>query len=706
MEKKKHFNCLKESFGIDVFNEKAMREYLPREVVEELLDVVKNGRELKIELANQVAAGLKEWALNKGATHYSHWFQPLNGLTAEKHDSFLMIDDLTGEAIFEFSGRELIKGEPDASSFPNGGLRATFEARGYTMWDASSPAFIASNDGGKCLYIPTAFCSYHGDALDEKTPLLRSEAYLSEQALRVLQIFGDQDSKRVNLLIGPEQEYFLIEAEQLKKRKDIIYSGRTLFGAPSPKGQELDDHYFAAIRGKVAAYMDEVNQILWRLGIPAKTEHNEVAPSQHELAVIYAKANIAADQNQMVMRVLQRTAKKHGLICLLKEKPFAGVNGSGKHINFSLATDRGVNLFTPGQHVQENKQFLVFLAALLKACDEFAPLLRESVSSYNNDLRLGGHEAPPSVLSVFIGEALNSVVEEIINEKKALDALPSFLLTGTSVLPSLRKDNTDRNRTSPFAFTGNRFEFRMVGSALNISTPAMCIATALGYELKCFADYVDTQDDKKKAIDSWIKETLTAHSRIIFNGNGYADEWLLEAQKRGLPCIKDTYEAIDNVEKDQKIHSLFSVSGVLSNNELSSRLNIRYLSYANDGLIEAKAASHMVHKLFLPALHRAFAAFAKEKHHAKDTQFVPRHLDLSLSKISELIDETYEKLEILDADIARAKDLCGKELAFFVHDSIKFHLEEVRKPIDEAELLLMKDEWPIPSYGDLLFHVI
>jgi glutamine synthetase len=693
------------NYGVDVFDHDEMRSHLPTKVYESLMTTIEEGKELDANLADAVAHGMKEWAISKGATHYTHWFQPLTSVTAEKHDSFISTPDAMGKVIMSFSGKELIKGEADGSSFPSGGIRATFEARGYTAWDCTSPAFVIHDGGSVVLYIPTAFCAYTGEALDTKTPLLRSMDYVSEQAVRVLRIFGDNETKKVIPNAGPEQEYFLVDTEHYAKRKDLIYTGRTLFGAPAAKGQELDDHYYGPIRDKISAFMADVNEALWKLGVPAKTEHNEVAPSQHELAVIYSSANIAADQNALVMMTLKKVAKKHGFICLLAEKPFAGVNGSGKHDNWSLSTDKGVNLMQPGKNPHENTQFLVFLAAVVKAVDEYAGLLRSSVASYTNDYRLGANEAPPAIVSMFLGDELNSVVERIIHtDAKAKNRANTLLQTGAKTLPVLPKDSTDRNRTSSFAFTGNRFELRMVGSAQNVADANIVLDTIVGYALKDFADTVERSEDATKAINDWVRDTLKAHERIIFNGDGYSDSWVKEAEKRGLLNLKTTVEATDVLSEDKNV-TLFLESGVMTKSEIMSRQAIKYANYSSLVSIDAKTMSHMVHKLYLPACNAYLAALAKEiKLCAESGIKAPKStIDLA-NRISDLIDQT-ECLVVKMDDAIKNDTFTGREKAVYARDTYLPLIFALRKPVDELEGLVAKSYWPVPSYGDLLYHI-
>ncbi|MFA6829412.1 MAG: glutamine synthetase III [Bacilli bacterium] len=703
MPKKKY--DIESNFGIDVFDDKSMKEFLSGSAYAALKKTIEDNKALDPSLADDVASGMMKWALSKGATHYTHWFQPLNGLTAEKHDSFISAPDKKGNVIMEFSGKNLIKGEPDASSFPSGGLRATFEARGYTAWDCTSPAFVIHDEYGSVLYIPTAFCSYTGEALDEKTPLLRSMDFLSDQAVRALRALGNTTTTRVGTCEGPEQEYFIVEAPAYEKRKDLVYTGRTLFGATAPKGQEMEDHYFGPIREKIISFMQEVNETLWSLGVASKTEHNEVAPSQHELASIFAPTNLAADQNQLVMLTLKKVAKKHGFICLLGEKPFAGINGSGKHNNWSINTDDGINLFRPGKNPKDNIQFLVFLTAVIKGLDEYSGLLRESVATYGNDFRLGANEAPPAIISIFLGDELQDLVESIVHPDKASHEKASLLLsTGAKSLPTLSKDNTDRNRTSPFAYTGNRFEFRMVGSEQNIAEPNVALNTIAGIELKNFADYVDSQEDKDKAIHSWIKDNLTKHERIIFNGDGYSEAWVKEAEKRGLPNLKTTVEATD-VLLDEKVIRLFEESQVLSPVEVKSRANIKYTNYANQVIIDAKTMSHMAHKLYIPAVNKFLGQLAEEISSLKQAElFIPKATVKLAKGVSKLIEETGNAADKLDSLISEAKTCSGRDLAVFCRDELIPAMKGLRDPIDALELLVSKDVWPVPSYGDLLFH--
>ena len=693
-------------YGMDAFNDETMKKYLPADVYTKLTTTIKEGKELDPLIADAVAKGMKEWALSKGATHYTHWFSPLTGVTAEKHESFLNFSK-EGKMIMEFNGKELIKGEPDASSFPNGGLRATFEARGYTAWDCTSPAFVVSDVYGAVLYIPTAFCSYNGDALDGKTPLLRSMDYLSNEAVRVLRIFGDDKTKKIITYAGPEQEYFLVDTEAYAERKDLVYTGRTLFGACAPKGQELEDHYFGPIREKIASFMSDVNETLWKLGIPAKTEHNEVAPSQHELAVIYTEANISADQNALVMSVLKKTAKKHDFICLLAEKPFEGINGSGKHNNWSIAKEDGTDLFSPGINPEDNLQFLVFLSSVIKGVDEYAGLLRESVASYTNDFRLGANEAPPAIISIFLGEQLNDIVEKIIESKNTgKTKKDSVLFKDVKTLPSFDRDTTDRNRTSPFAFTGNRFEFRMVGSLQNISEPNTVLNMVLGYELSLFADEIEAASDKEAAIRQWIKKTLKEHQRVIFNGDGYSKAWEEEAERRGLLNLRTTVDATD-VLRQQDVQALFKKTGVLTESELSSRAEIKYQNYSAQVLIDSKTMSHMAHKQYLPSVNNALSKIAKEINELETCHIpVPKSTFKNAMRVSSLLEDAGIALARLDQLIEKSASFKGRDLACFCRDQLLPQMRKLRKPIDELELLIAKDCWPVPSYGDLLYHIV
>jgi glutamine synthetase len=697
---------VEEIFASKVFTRATMRERLPKNVYKEVIRVMDNGGELSPSAADVVAKAMKDWAVENGATHYTHWFQPLTGITAEKHDSFVSHPDESGKMIMEFSGKELIKGEPDASSFPSGGLRATFEARGYTAWDITSPAFLKEDATGAILCIPTAFCSYKGEALDKKTPLLRSMEAISEQALRIVKLFGNTEAKKVVAGVGAEQEYFLIDREKYLQRPDLIFSGRTLFGAPAPKGQELEDHYFGTIRERVGAYMKDLNVELWKLGVTAKTQHNEVAPAQHELAPIYETANIAVDHNQLVMETMKKVAGRHGLTCLLHEKPFAGVNGSGKHNNWSLGTDNGVNLLDPGDTPNENIQFLLVLACIIKAVDVHADLLRQSASDVGNDHRLGANEAPPAIISVFLGEQLEDVVSQLVETGEAAHVLQGGKLeTGVSTLPDFTKDATDRNRTSPFAFTGNKFEFRMVGSSDSIASPNT-ILNAIVAEAFCeAADILEKADDFDLAVHDLIKEYLTVHQRIIFNGDGYSDAWVVEAKRRGLPNIKSMIEAVDTLTTEKSV-SLFEKFGIFTKAELESRREVLYETYAKTINIEALAMIDMASKQFIPAVVNYTRLLA-------DTVIAVKEAGADASAQTDILKEVSQKLvEMKEAlkELERVETEAGtmenaKEQAFYYKDAVRTAMEKLRKPVDEAEMLVDKKVWPVPTYGDLIFEV-
>ena len=700
-------NVIEQVFAKDVFNDSVMRERLPKPIYKKLKKIMAEGQELDMEVANAVAHAMKEWALERGATHYTHWFQPMTGITAEKHDSFIQPAG-EGGVILEFSGKELVKGEPDASSFPSGGIRATFEARGYTAWDCTSPAFLKEDAAGVILCIPTAFCSYTGEALDKKTPLLRSMEAISNQAVRVLRCLGNDKVKNVSCSVGPEQEYFLVDREKYLQREDLIFTGRTLFGAMPPKGQELDDHYFGTLKEKIAGYMKELNEELWKLGILAKTQHNEVAPAQHEMAPIYATANIATDHNQLVMEVMKKVAKRHGMECLLHEKPFAGVNGSGKHDNWSLVTDDGQNLLDPGKTPHENIQFLLFLSAVIRAVDENAGLLRLSASNPGNDHRLGANEAPPAIISIFLGEQLEDVVSQLISTGEATSSkVGGKLLTGVSTLPDLNKDATDRNRTSPFAFTGNKFEFRMVASSLSIAGPNTILNTIVADVLSDFADQLEKADDVDVALHDLIKKTLTDHQRIIFNGNGYSDEWVAEAEKRGLPNKKTMVDAIPEMVSDKTVE-MFERLGVMNRVELEARAEIDYESYSKAINIEAKTMVEMAGKKFIPAIIAYvtdLAASINEITSACEGVNVEVQTEL-LKKSSDLLAQAQKALAKLKVSIAEAADKEeGPEQAIFFKDVVKEDMDALRAPIDELEPIVGKDYWPVPCYADLLFEV-
>ena len=687
-------------FGENVFNDKVMQERLPKKVYKELKKTIKEGKELDPVAADVVAEAMKNWAVEKGATHYTHIFQPLTGMTAEKHDSFITAPGEDGTVLMEFSGKELIKGEPDASSFPSGGLRATFEARGYTAWDCTSPAYVREDAAGAILCIPT------GEALDQKTPLLRSMEAINEQALRLLRLFGNTTSRKVTPSVGPEQEYFLVDKQKYLQRKDLIFSGRTLFGAMPPKGQELDDHYFGTIRQRIASFMKDVNEELWKLGVSAKTQHNEVAPAQHELAPVYAEANIAVDHNQVVMKTLKKTACQHGLQCLLHEKPFAGVNGSGKHNNWSITTDDGINLLDPGKTPHENIQFLLVLTCILKAVDKHADLLRESAADPGNDHRLGANEAPPAIISVFLGEQLEDVLEQLISTGMATHSLKGGVLeTGVKTLPSLEKDATDRNRTSPFAFTGNKFEFRMVGSRDSIAGPNIVLNTIVAEAFADACDILEKADDFDMAVHDLIKKQATDHQRVVFNGNGYSDEWVAEAERRGLPNIKSMVEAIPALVSEKAIE-VFGRFGVFTKAELESRVEIKYENYAKAINIEAKTMIDVAGKQIIPAVisyTKKLADTVNSVTAAGARATVQAEL---LCEVSTLLEETKAalgKLVQLDAEAAQKEE--GAAQAAFFHEVIMPAMTELRTPVDKLEMLVDKEVWPMPSYGDLLFEV-
>ena len=695
-----------EIFGENVFNDKVMQERLPKKVYKELKKTMNEGKEKDPMVADVVAEAMKNWAVEKGATHYTHIFQPLTGMTAEKHDSFITAPREDGTILMEFSGKELIKGEPDASSFPSGGLRATFEARGYTAWDCTSPAYVREDAAGAILCIPTAFCSYTGEALDQKTPLLRSMEAINEQALRLLRLFGNTTSKKVTPSVGPEQEYFLVDNLKYLKRKDLIFTGRTLFGAMPPKGQELDDHYFGTIRQRIASFMKDVNEELWKLGVSAKTQHNEVAPAHHELAPIYAEANIAVDHNQLVMKTLKKVACQHGLQCLLHEKPFAGVNGSGKHNNWSITTDDGINLLDPGKTPHENIQFLLVLTCILRAVDEHADLLRESAADPGNDHRLGANEAPPAIISVFLGEQLEDVLEQLISTGTATHSLKGGVLqTGVKTLPDFAKDATDRNRTSPFAFTGNKFEFRMVGSRDSIAGPNIVLNTIVAEAFADACDILENADDFEMAVHDLIKKQATEHQRIVFNGNGYSDEWVAEAERRGLPNIKSMVEAIPVLTSEKAI-AMFGRFGVFTKAELESRVEIKYENYAKAINIEAKTMIDVASKQIIPAVVSYTKSLADTVIAVTAAGAKATVQSALLKDVSDLLEETkaaLAKLVELDAEAAMKEE--GAEQAVFFHEVIMPAMESLRAPVDKLEMIVDKDVWPMPSYGDLIFEV-
>ena len=688
MSETEYFNVA-DIFGENVFNDAVMQERLPKKTYKKLREVIEEGKELDPETADVVAHEMKEWAIEKGATHYTHWFQPLTGVTAEKHDSFITAPMPNGKVLMSFSGKELIKGEPDASSFPSGGLRATFEARGYTAWDCTSPAFVRQDAAGATLCIPTAFCSYTGEALDQKTPLLRSMEAINTQSLRLLKLFGNTTSKKVTPSVGPEQEYFIVDREKYLKRKDLIFTGRTLFGAMPPKGQEMDDHYFGIIRERIAAYMRDVNKELWKLGVSAKTQHNEVAPAQHELAPIYSEANVAVDHNQLVMETLKKVAGRHGLQCLLHEKPFAGVNGSGKHNNWSITTDDGINLLEPGKTPHENVQFLLVLTCILKAVDKHADLLRESAADVGNDHRLGANEAPPAIVSIYLGEQLQDVLSQLICTGEATHSLAgSKLETGVKTLPDFMKDATDRNRTSPFAFTGNKFEFRMVEA----------------FSEAC--DELEKADDFDMAVHDLIKKYATEHQRIVFNGNGYSDEWVEEAERRGLPNIKSMVDAIPALNTEKAV-SLFERFGVFTKAELDSRVEIEYETYAKEINIEAKAMIDIAGKQIIPAVIKYTTELATSAAAVKSV------CDADISVQTELLAEVSDLLSETKVALAKLEEVTekggtmeeGRNQAVYYRDVVKTAMDALRAPVDKLEMLVDKDIWPMPSYGDLIFEV-
>ena len=689
-------------FGSMVFGENAMRERLPKDVYRQLLRTIHDGRSLDPQIADTVANAMKDWALDHGATHFTHWFQPMTGITAEKHDSFITPAG-DGKIIMDFSGKELIKGEPDASSFPNGGLRATFEARGYTAWDPTSYAFIKD----RVLCIPTAFCSYGGEALDKKTPLLRSMEALSRQAVRILRLFGNGGVSWVRPTIGAEQEYFLIDEEVFLKRKDLILTGRTLFGATSPKGQELDDHYFGAVKPRVQAFMDELNKELWKLGILAKTEHNEVAPAQHELAPVFITANVAMDQNQLTMEMMQKIARRHHMVCLLHEKPFEGINGSGKHDNWSLCDSLGNNLLEPGNTPGSNLQFLLFLCAVIKAVDEYQDLLRLSVASAGNDHRLGANEAPPAVVSIFIGSALEKVLDSIERDCPYDGCSEREFMRGAHVLPRFPRDTTDRNRTSPFAFTGNKFEFRMPGSSSSLSGPNIMLNTAVAEELRQFADILEPAGDFEAALRTLLKKTISEHKRIIFNGNGYDESWIAEARARGLMNLKTTPDAVSHFT-DEKNLALFSRHRVFSEAEAKARCEIMFENYVKVLNIEALTMNEMVLRDILPAVSRFFGELAAAAHRkAQLSSQAPSGYEFTVAaQLSSLADQAFEEVEELKKRLGEAKEkakLC--EQAFFYRDSIVPAMEALRSTVDRMEGMTDSSAWPYPSYSDIIFSV-
>jgi len=695
-----------ESFGENVFNDTVMQERLPKKVYKDLKQAIEEGKDLELTTADVIAHEMKEWAIEKGATHYTHWFQPLTGFTAEKHDSFLSAPLPNGRVLMSFSGKELIKGEPDASSFPSGGLRATFEARGYTAWDCTSPAFVRKDAAGGTLCIPTAFCSYTGAALDQKTPLLRSMEAINIETLRLLQLFGNTASKRVTPSVGAEQEYFLIDSKKFYKRKDLIFAGRTLFGAMPPKGQELDDHYFGTLRRRIAAFMRDVNQELWKMGVTSKTQHNEVAPAQHELAVIYSECNVAVDHNQIVMQTLKRIANEHGLKCLLHEKPFAGVNGSGKHNNWSLTTDDGKNLLEPGKTPHENIQFLLVLTCILRAVDKHAELLRESAADPGNDHRLGADEAPPAIISVFLGEQLDDVLDQLITTGEATHSLSGGkLLTDVKWLPNLSKDATDRNRTSPFAFTGNKFEFRMVGSRDSVASSNIVLNTIVAESFAEACDILEKAPDFDEAVHNLIKQYATEHQRIIFNGNGYSEEWVQEAKRRGLPNIKSMVEALPALTSDQTV-MMFERFHVFTRAELESREEIKYENYAKAVNIEARTMIDVASKQIIPVAVNATRSLADTINAVKAAGGDAEVQTGLLQDVTVLLKAISKSLKLLQTETeSAAAQPEGPKRAAYYYKKVIPAMEALRKPVDELEMIVEKDIWPMPSYGDLLFEV-
>ena len=699
-----------EIFGENVFNDAVMQERLPRKTYKELKKTIEEGKELQAATADVIAHEMKEWAIEKGATHYSHWFQPLTGATAEKHDSFISAPKADGKVLMEFSGKELIKGEPDASSFPSGGLRSTFEARGYTAWDCTSPAFIKkdSEGTGAILYIPTAFCSYKGEALDQKTPLLRSMEAIDKQSIRLLRLFGNTTSQKVTPSVGVEQEYFLVDREKYLKRKDLVFTGRTLFGANPPKGQELDDHYFGAIRERIAAFMKDVNEELWKMGVSAKTQHNEVAPGQHELAPIYVQCNVAVDHNQLVMETLKQVAYRHNLHCLLHEKPFQGVNGSGKHNNWSLVTDDGINILDPGRTPHENIQFLLVLTCILRAVDRHAELLRESAADVGNDHRLGANEAPPAIISAYLGEQLEDVLAQLISTGEAAHSLKGGKLhTGVSTLPDFSKDATDRNRTSPFAFTGNKFEFRMVGSRDSVAAPNVVLNSIVAEAFSEACDYLEQAEDFELAVHDLIKLYASEHQRIVFNGNGYSEDWVKEAERRGLPNIKTMVESIAYLTTEETV-AMFEKFQVFNRAELESRAEIKYETYSKAINIESRSMIDIASKHIIPAVIKYVTSLANSINQVKQAcggASVEVQEELLL-QASALLADTKRALKRLEevTELVSGKEE-GKEQAYFFMEQVVPAMEALRKPVDSLEMIVDKSMWPMPSYGDLLFEV-
>ncbi len=697
---------VEEIFGSKVFSLGTMRQRLPIEAYTEVTTVMEKGGELSLETADIVAKAMKAWAVENGATHYTHWFQPLTGITAEKHDAFVTHPDKDGKMIMEFSGKELIKGEPDASSFPSGGLRATFEARGYTAWDITSPAFLKEDAVGVVLCIPTAFCSYKGESLDTKTPLLRSMEAISQQALRIVRLFGNDKATKVTPSVGAEQEYFLIDRNKYLQREDLIFAGRTLFGAPAPKGQEMDDHYFGTIRERIGAYMKDLNVELWKLGVSAKTQHNEAAPAQHELAPIYETASIAVDHNQLVMETMKKVATRHNLTCLLHEKPFAGVNGSGKHDNWSLVTDNGVNLLDPGETPNENIQFLLVLACIMKAVDTHADLLRQSAANVGNDHRLGANEAPPAIVSMFLGEQLEDVVKQLVETGAANTCIEGERLdTGVSTLPDFVKDATDRNRTSPFAFTGNKFEFRSLGASDSVANPNTTLNTIVAEAFCEAADRLEKADNLEREIHDVIKEYMTAHRRIIFNGDGYSPAWIKEAERRGLPNITNMVDTIEVLTKDKSV-KLFERFGIFTKAELESRAEILYETYAKTINIEAKTMLAMTKQQIVPAVIKFQKNLAETIFFIYKTTGDSVVSDDLLRNVTKHLNEVKKALDELQKVTDTAKTLPeGKEKAVYYRDKVTTAMAALRTPVDQLEMIVDRDIWPMPTYADLIFEV-
>ena len=696
-----------EFFGCDVFGDRAMSTYLPKDVYRKLKKTIEDGAELDRSIAGVVAHGMKEWAIQRGATHYTHWFQPLSGVSAEKQESF--ISSVSNQkVILEFSAKELVKGESDASSFPSGGLRATFEARGYTAWDCTSPAFLRKDAIGITLCIPTAFCSYKGEALDRKTPLLRSMQAIDKEAIRLLRLFGNERSQRVVPSVGAEQEYFIVDRDMYLKRKDLIYAGRTLFGAMPPKGQELDDHYYGTIRDRVARFMNDLNHELWKMGVPAKTQHNEAAPGQHELAPIYEQVNVATDHNQLVMETMKRLAFNHNLHCLLHEKPFAGVNGSGKHNNWSLITDDKINMLNPGATPHENMQFLLVLACILRAVDRHAELLRETAATVGNDARLGSNEAPPAIISVFLGEQLEDVIDQLCSTGLATHSIQGGILkTGVNTLPDFEKDATDRNRTSPFAFTNNKFEFRMLGSSESIASANVVLNTIVAESFKEAVDELEAATDFEMALHDYVKTTFAAHRRIIFNGNGYSKEWVEEAKRRGLPNIPSAVEAISAIVSKKAI-KLYEDFKVFTKAELEARLEIEYEAYSKAINIEAKTMLNMAGKSLLPAIMKYSGDLAKSIKAVRDLdlEVKPEEETKILEKIVKLHNLARQSFHKLDAGVKEVSAIADiEEKAFAYHRQIVPVMKDLRVFVDELEMLVDKEYWPMPSYGDLIFEI-